>query len=333
MEVCGWKRVCDVTAESFIGWRNGQTLAAKTLNDYQHAVSSLLTWLKDTRRIATNPIEVVGRVDGRGRRTFERRAFTDGEIVSLLAVSDARRPIYLLAVHTGLRLNELRQLLWSDVDLDKPCIRLRAVSTKSRRADVLPLSPTAAAMLQDLRNKAGNAVKVFARGVPSHHTFKADMEAAAIPQLDERGHKVDFHALRTTFITNLQRAGVPQRWAMALARHKDPRLTAHVYTDTNALPLAGAVASLPTYGLGENAHRDAHGAAQTAVSGSRGVSHHDADASRRNARQVPEIKGFRGVKACHHVTRQDTAKQWSRGELNPRAGTVSKMRLRVCPIY
>ena len=65
--------MCDVTAESFIAWRHAQALSPKTLNDYQQAVCAVLGWLKKSGRIEVNPIERVGRVDGRGKQTFERR--------------------------------------------------------------------------------------------------------------------------------------------------------------------------------------------------------------------------------------------------------------------
>jgi integrase len=127
---CAWKRVRDVTAESFIAWRHAQTLTPKTLNDYQHAIHAVLAWLKKTGRIEVNPIESVGRVDGCGKQSFVRRAFTDEEVGRLLAVSETRRPIYLLALHTGLRLGELRALRWDDIDLERAIIRLRAEATR-----------------------------------------------------------------------------------------------------------------------------------------------------------------------------------------------------------
>jgi len=57
---------------------------------------------------------------------------------------------------------------------------------------------------------------------------------------------VDFHALRTTYITRLQRAGVSPREAMELARHSDMRLTMKTYTDVAQLPLAATVRKLPS---------------------------------------------------------------------------------------
>jgi len=323
----GWKRVCDVTAESFIAWRHAQTLAPKTLNDYQHAIYAVLDWLKKTGRIETNPIGSVGRVDGCGKQSFTRRAFTDDEARRLLAVSEARRPIYLLALHTGLRLGELRSLRWDDIDPDRPLIRLRAEATKAKRADVLPITQTAQAILDGLRADRPDAGRVFPKGVPSHHTFQADLETAGIEREDARGHKVDFHALRKTFITNLARAGVPQRHAMALARHTDPRLTANIYTDQDALPLADAVAKLPTYGMIDDP-QDAHGRSQEVVSEGPQLSRAVAATVAADRVQMPDDAVLTGVNECHPATPKDTEQKWSRGESNPRAGIVSRAPLR-----
>ena len=54
-----------------------------------------------------------------------------------------RRLAYLLAVWSGLRRSELAALTWGDVDLDvlPAKIRLRAETTKSKRADSIALHP------------------------------------------------------------------------------------------------------------------------------------------------------------------------------------------------
>ena len=45
--------------------------------------------------------------------------------------------------------------------------------------------------------------------------------AGGIPYEDELGRRVDFHALRYTFATMLNRSGVTPRAAMELMRHSD----------------------------------------------------------------------------------------------------------------
>jgi hypothetical protein len=61
--------------------------------------------------------------------------------------------------------------------------------------------------------------------------------AVGIPFCDEQGRYADFHSLRYSWATYLQRQGVNSRMAMELMRHYDRRLTDKVYTDTNLLPL------------------------------------------------------------------------------------------------
>lgn len=337
IEACGWNRVADVTPDSFITWRSAADLSPRTLNHYLDAAQVLMGWLVSTNRIPENPLRGVQKVQTRGRETFERRAFTDGEVERLLSVCGDRWPVYLVAVQTGLRLNELRSLRWGDVALRgedaAPFIALRAMTTKNRRADVIPLSDDAASALRHLAedDPKDQSAPVFAGGMPSHHTVNADLERAGIEKVDELGRRVDFHALRKTFITNLQRAGVERRVAMALARHSDSRMTDSVYTDVQALPLAAALDRLPRLGFpradtndAQDAQRDAqemrpdgHGVAQVGTP----------DTHQRDA-QATDPAVSCSEDGGHGGTSRVTLQKWSRGESNPRAGIVSRAPLR-----
>jgi integrase len=90
---------------------------------------------------------------------------------------------------------------------------LPAAFVKNRKEQPRPLHPELVAELQKL--KAAGKLKpediVFPERVPPMKVIRADFQAAGIPLTDERGHRVDFHALRTTYITRLQRAGVSPR--------------------------------------------------------------------------------------------------------------------------
>jgi Phage integrase family len=65
-----------------------------------------------------------------------------------------------------------------------------------------------------------------------------------------------FHSLRHTFCTNLHRASVPQREAMELMRHNDPRLTANTYADASLFGLKDAVKKLLFYSSDDDAQID-----------------------------------------------------------------------------
>ena len=250
MRECGWQSLREATADSFLRWRAKQTQAPKTINEYHAVLSALFTWLRKQNRVPANPFEIINKVDTRGRERIRRRALNDDEAKRLLATP--RKLLYLLAMQTGLRRGEINALHGGDFHLDavNPYWVLPAAFVKNRKEQPRPLHPELVGELQKL--KAVGKLKpenlVFPEGVPTMKEIRKDFKAAEIPLKDERGYVVDFHALRTTYITRLQRAGVSPREAMELARHSDMRLTMKTYTDVAQLPLAATVRKLPSIG-------------------------------------------------------------------------------------
>jgi len=250
MRECHWQSLREATADAFLRWRAEQTQAPKTINEYHAVLSALFTWLRKQNRVAANPFEIISKVDTRGKQRSQRRALNDDEAKRLLATP--RKLLYLLAMHTGLRRGEINALHGGDFHLDaaNPYWMLPAAFVKNRKEQPRPLHPELVAELQKL--KAAGKLKpedlVFPDGVPTMKEIRKDFKKAEIPLKDERGHVVDFHALRTTYITRLQRAGVSPREAMELARHSDMRLTMKTYTDMAQLPLAATVRGLPSIG-------------------------------------------------------------------------------------
>src|ERR1035441_2805386 len=64
--------------------------------------------------------ETVGRVETRGAERRKRRALTPDEVRRLLAVAGRYRIVYLAALFTGLRRDEIAQCIWARVHLDAP---------------------------------------------------------------------------------------------------------------------------------------------------------------------------------------------------------------------
>lgn len=251
MDECGWKLPKDVTAESFMAWRRRQRLNAKTLNDYFAEMKGFLRWMERQDRLVVNPLQRVEKIK-RPDMDSPIRALSMEELTALLAVSPERRPIYLLAVTTGLRRNEIDELRWSDVHLDAahPYLAVRGSTTKNRKSVTIPLHEDAVAELKSLksrRNNSGGAV--FPEKVPDMATFRADLKAAGIREEDDSGRRVIFHSLRHTTATLLAQVGVAARVAQELMRHSDPKLTHRLYTDASQLPTRAAVNRLPTFAL------------------------------------------------------------------------------------
>ena len=108
--------------------------------------------------------------------------------------------------------------------------------------------------------------------MPTTKLMRGHLEAAGVAYVDDQGRRLDFHALRMTFDTNLAIAGVPDAVRMKLMRHKSPRLTMETYTDSEKVPVAGALAKLPEFGCLENGKEHTGKDTEILVKGSPAVS-------------------------------------------------------------
>jgi len=253
----------DVTpsrVEDFLANLQRQGLSAETRNHYLRAIKNFFNWMVKDGRAPENPIKTLSLVNSRPDRRVNRRALSVDELRRLLETT-ARGPVrygmtgserallYRLAVETGLRAYELRSLKVNDFDLDAdpPTVTIRAAYAKNRRTDTLPLRLETARSLKQFFTDKGPVERAF-QVPPNYDTadmFRADLEAAGIPYIDESGRRADFHALRHTFITNLARSGVHPKVAQALARHSTITLTLDRYSHTVLTDLSEAVSVLP----------------------------------------------------------------------------------------
>lgn len=251
-ERCRWKRIGDVTPASFCEWRAACGLSPKTKNDAMLNASALFNWMRKQRIIRENPLLGVERVDTRLTPQY-RRALKPDEAQRLLKVAPpSRAVVYLVLLETGLRRSELNQLVWGDFDFTDaaPCVRVRASITKTKKEAAIPLRTEVINAIRSIAPENVMPFEFIFRGMlPRIPTMKKDLAKAGIPFMDDSGRRVDLHALRGTFCTNLSATGVYPRVAQALMRHQDIRQTMKTYTDAAQLPLAAAVAGLPSFSL------------------------------------------------------------------------------------
>lgn len=274
IDEAGWESLKDITADSFIRWRDAAkkkprtvgfrkakegkaTASATTLNQYLDIARAFTNWCATVSRMPGIPaaggkmmataLAGVGKVDGEKRR--KRRALSDEEVTRLLAVAPADRAVvYRFGVTTGLRRSELEELRWGDLRLNatKPYIQLRAEATKAGRADPVPLAPGLADELRKIKpGDVADGDRVFP-DVPSMYFWQQDLKAAGIKYLDSMGRQADFHGgTRKTLCTRMHRNNVPLAVAMRIMRHTDAKLTMVDYADDQLLGTATAVESMP----------------------------------------------------------------------------------------
>jgi len=224
------------------------------------------------RRVATEP----------GWKGRQRRALTAEELRALLAAArerdvaellalepdaDAwstmrarergveRATMYALAALCGLRRRELRLLTWGNVDLGArpPVLTVWAEQAKAGREDVVPLSQSVVAALEEWRvlwaHYHMRPPRQRDRILACVHNrvvgdLRADCTRAEIEVQTVEG-RVDLHSLRHTFVSLLGRSGTAMAVTQALARHRDPQTTARVYTHIQSRDTLAAVAGLP----------------------------------------------------------------------------------------
>ena len=158
-----------------------------------------------------------------------------------------RYMLYLLALKTGLRANELRQLRRADVDLAGGMLTVRAAVAKSRKVRRMPLPVEVLEALTKHCMRLHPGAPLWRLPDRLHHfLLKPDAAACGIALVNEEGKRMDFHALRHTYASWLdQHAGASPATAQALLGHADLRTTQRYVHAGNAMSRA-AVERLPS---------------------------------------------------------------------------------------
>ena len=263
---CGFKTFTNIklnNVESYLAdlRNNGKGISAQTYNWYRQAIKQFCNWMVQNDRATESHLTHLFGHEVKADRRHDRRALEIDEVRRLLETTNTgptrfgmggheRYLLYKLAVETGLRRNELRNLKVSSFDFKALTLVVRSGYTKNKREAIQSLRPdTAAELKQFFMGKLPN-VKVFG-GTYKQLTDKtakmiqADLKDAGIDYQDESGQYFDFHALRGETGTLLARSGVHPKVAQSIMRHSDINLTMSLYTHTLRGQESEAVGKLP----------------------------------------------------------------------------------------
>jgi len=210
------------------GRRGGKPLAHKTIRNQLGALAVLLNFAVRKKWLSSSPMNAVDLAREGADDPLDKLSFLEPhEVASLVANSvegsyhHLDRALYTVAAYTGLRQGELRGLNWEHIDFDRAIVHVienvthvHRSSPKGKRRRAVPLAPTAAQGLLDLREVSlwtAPEQPVFAcpsTGRPMAVTglmgrYRKALIAAELPP------EFSFHDLRHTFGTTMARAGVP----------------------------------------------------------------------------------------------------------------------------
>jgi len=253
-----------------------------TAGHYLRSVKSFTRWLHRDGRTRGDALACLTIKSAAADRRLVRRALDADEIRRLVDAAEHgpafrglcgadRAMIYRVAVESGLRRNELRSLLPADfrLDDDPPVLVVRAAHSKRRREDRQPIRRELADRLATWVESRPEDAPVF--DLPEFHTsdmLRTDLRRARarwiretadrlerrkrlesdfLAVTDAEGRTVDFHALRTSFITALVKGGASVKVAQTLARHSTPVLTLGTYTTLGVFDVAAGLDALPDF--------------------------------------------------------------------------------------
>lgn len=155
--------------------------------------------------------------------------------------TDHMMPIVLLAMNTGLRRNELFQLEWKDVDLERRQITVQGAKAKSRQTRAVPLNQEATSVLKQWKSQCDARYSLV---FPSPATGKAfDNVNTAWEKLrkDAAVKEFRFHDLRHHFASSLVMRSVDLNTVRDLLGHAEITTTlryAHLAPEHRAVAVA-----------------------------------------------------------------------------------------------
>lgn len=210
-------------------------LSPRTTNYYQVVCTEVFNLLKDDAGLQENPFSGILKLD---MKNETREAFSPDELKTIFDNLDGfTRPLFMMAVWTGLREGDICTLKWSDVDLER-----RIISRKTRKTGAkvqIPISDQLYDMLiatprteseyvypkhaeMYLANPSGVSyrVKQFLEGL--------GIETTRIPEGRTRAISVkDLHSCRHTFCYYAGLAGIPLSVVQSIVGHMSPEMTKH----------------------------------------------------------------------------------------------------------
>lgn len=238
-------------------------LSHRTRNRHLTSIRALVLWMLKTDRLeGSDPFKTCRKLNQDLDKRHERRALTTEEVNALVAAAQQgdllqkitgpeRALIYAVCVTTGLRAKEAALLLCGDVvtDAEIPFIALPAAVAKSHRSAIMPIHPSLITRLEEWiadRPHDSHLFHLLTSSGQLRRTdllMKHDCKQAGVVYYGQLG-VADFHALRTTYCTNVCRR-TDQFQAMKMVRHTRAAITAAHYDKVLLANTAKVTSMLP----------------------------------------------------------------------------------------
>jgi integrase len=161
----GNRLIADITVEELDTWLRDLPGSPKTRADYRANIGVLFSHAAQRRMIDFNPIAFTAKP-----KLIDKapEIFTVDELRALLEAAHRIAPDVLpmlaIGAFAGLRDAEITRVDWSEVDLARRHIEVKAAKAKSARRRIVPIQPNLSAWLRPYSGMKGHVVPAGARG-------------------------------------------------------------------------------------------------------------------------------------------------------------------------
>lgn len=196
------------------GQRSNAKTAVATVNRELRVLVHALNLAVENRILNENPLRGLKMLPERNER---ERILSPEEANQLISVSPPHlQPIILFALNTGMRASEILGLSWNEIYFRDRVIRLSGYRTKSGEGRTIPMFPVVVELLQRIPRAIHTNNVFLYNGKPIGSIKRAFATACNKSEVEN----LWFHDLRRTFITEMAKAGYPERLIMAITGHK-----------------------------------------------------------------------------------------------------------------
>ncbi len=227
------KRIRTISTQNVAG-----ALSPRSIRLYQMVCAEVFTLLAKDAGLQDNPFSGIRKAQMDAKT---REAFTQEELNLIYDNLDGfTRPLFMMAVWTGLREGDICTLKWSDVDLERHLItretrktkavvqipisnQLYGLLTATPRTESEYVFPKHAEMYLTNPDGVSYRVKKFLEGLGIQTTRKPEGRTRAISVKD-------LHSCRHTFCYYAGLAGIPLSVVQSIVGHMSPEMTKH-YSD------------------------------------------------------------------------------------------------------
>ena len=160
----GEKPIAGITVEEIDDWLRDLEGSPKSRANYRANVAVMFSYATKRRMLDFNPVLHTAKP-----KLIDKPPdiFTVDELRSLLETATRTAhdvvPMLVIAAFAGLREAEIQRLDWSEVDLARGHIEVKAAKAKSARRRIIPIQPNLAAWLRPYSGLTGRVVPAAAR--------------------------------------------------------------------------------------------------------------------------------------------------------------------------